>query len=74
MRTYAGGTDHVIHSDMMLDVTLIKRNVPESFSSLPDLRVQYYVAAEGVQPYSDEVVLPGNDLLRLAREAFQSWQ
>lgn len=45
-RTYAGGSDQVIHPGTSLDVTLINQAVHEEVRQLPDLTVDYLVSAE----------------------------
>jgi hypothetical protein len=62
----------VIHPGTTLDVTNITvDSVSESAKSLPDLVVEYEVAAEGLMACRARETVSGAVLLRIAREAIE---
>ena len=68
-RLYAGGADVVVHPGTTLDVTVISTGVAESAASLPDLVVDYELAADAFPLKKGSESLAGERLLQVAKEA-----
>lgn len=67
-RVYAGGNDHVIHPGGFLDITNADVTVNSGQQSLPDMIVEYIVAADGQPTTAGRQVVPGDQLLKLGLE------
>jgi hypothetical protein len=70
-RYYAGGADEIVHPGTTFDVTLAELTVGESTSSVPDLLVEYELAAEGIALMSGAERIAGERVVEVANAAME---
>lgn len=68
MTAYGGGADHVVHIDSHLDVTAVRMHFKASATTVPDLRIEYRITAEGIRPKSDIHTMTGDEIVAQIRE------
>lgn len=71
---FAGGGDHVVHADDVLEVTRIGLGVGRGSPSRidpppPPVDINYRIMAEGVRPIEDQYIIPSDRLVEAIRSA-----
>ena len=70
---FAGGGDHVVHADDVLEVTRIGlgvgRGSPSRIDPPPPVDINYRIMAEGVRPIEDQYIIPSDRLVEAIRSA-----
>lgn len=61
---FAGGADHVVHVDTVLDITRIALEVPEPDRSVDDVEIDYRISALGVRPIEDTRVMTRSEIIK----------
>ena len=64
MRIFAGGADHVVHVDSVMEVTQIEVKVRASPMTARDVRIQYRISAEEISPIEGERTVRGDDIVQ----------
>ena len=60
---FIGNTNIFVHSEAFLEITIIKRKIPEGCTQLEDLEIEYEIMAEDMKAVRDKKIIKGTEIL-----------